>query len=160
MLGSPGQMSLFRCLQPLPCSPHTCYMLRPTPQSIKPPLWCSGGSSPGLRVRAVPWMLSALCGPRNPYRVRLYRVPGRRSRSTAERRVPGTISSRWSRGRGCGSRVLGKGTPKRSRKESKAPSGASQFSRRELVVTSDTESWDRRGPRSPGPAGTGSVGSG
>lgn len=107
------------------------------------------GALPGLRVRAVPWMLSALWGPRSPYNVRLYRVPGRRSRSTAERRVPGTISSRCSRGRRWGSRVLGDGTPKRSRKESKAPDGASQLSRSELVVTSVTDSWDRRGPGSP-----------
>jgi hypothetical protein len=62
----------------------------------------------------------------------------------AEYRKPGTISSRW-RGRGCGSRILGRGTPKCSRKESKAPIEASQFSLRELVVTSDTESWDRQG---------------
>lgn len=145
-------MSLSRCFQPSRPPHHTrCYMLGPALQSRKPFLWCPCGPSPGLSVRAVPWMLSALCGPRSPYRVRLYRVPGRRSRSTAERRTPGTISSRWSRGRGCGSRVLGRGTPKRSRKESKAPSGASQFSLRELVVTSDTESWDRRGPGSPAP---------
>lgn len=98
----------------------------------------------------MPWMLSALWGPRSPYNVRVYRVPGCRSRSTAERRAPGTVSSRCSWGRSCGSRVLGDGTPKRSRKESKASGGASQLSRSELVVTSVTDRWDSRGPGSPG----------
>lgn len=128
---------------PPPTRPPHCWLRHQVPPvSTKTPTLGQSvcGSLPGLRVRAVPWMLSALWGPRSPYSVRLYSVPGRRSRSTAECRVPGTISSRCSRGRGCGSRVLGDGTPKRSRKESKAPGGASQLSLSELVVTSVTDS--------------------